>query len=859
MTRVRRVAAAAFLAVSVLAAIGVGSAQAFWSVDSVSGGTGAAAASTVDRGATPTASASRGSVTVEWTSTTLASGLAVSGYVVRRYDAATLVAQSTLNGCGGLVSATACVESDVPDGQWVYSVTPRIGTSWSGQESLNSNIVTSDATPPVNGLTATPVTGTAFMTGSTVFYRGLVAGSFTLTNAVTDAGSRPASSTTATLSGDSTGWTHAPSTVASPTGGPYVSNAFAWTTGTVSAPSEAVTGADAAGNIAMTALTFVDDATAPSAGSVAYAGGYQPGQSVAVTFTTGADAGSGIATRQLQRSSATLTDGTCGTFTSFADVGPALPVSPYEDTQVADGSCYVYRYSVTDQVGNQSLATNANVAWVDSSAGGPRLGSAGTYSVLAGTGVANTGATNLSGDLGISPSNSLAGFPPGTVGGTTHTADAAAAQAQADLTSAYNDAATRTANSHFAGDLNGRTFVEGVYHTDAALTLTGTVTLDAQDDPNAVFIFQVNAAMNTAAASHVNLINGAQATHVYWVVNGAAGTGANSTIAGTIMATGAITLGDSTQLTGRALAYGTVTLANNTIKFSSATPPTIAIDPAGTAWTKDTTPTISGSTDAPIAATVTVTVARQVLTTTVQSDGTWSVTAAALTAGTYDVVASVRDPAGNAGSATQSLTVEVNPSAVVLGSAGTYSVLAGTGVANTGATNLSGDLGISPSNSLAGFPPGTVGGTTHTADAAAAQAQADLTSAYNDAATRTVNSHFAGDLNGRTFVEGVYHTDAALTLTGTVTLDAQDDPNAVFIFQVNAAMNTAAASHVNLINGAQATHVYWVVNGAAGTGANSTIAGTIMATGAITLGDSTQLTGRALAYGTVTLANNTIG
>jgi hypothetical protein len=80
----------------------------------------------------------------------------------------------------------------------------------------------------------------------------------------------------------------------------------------------------------------------------------------------------------------------------------------------------------------------------------------------------------------------------------------------------------------------------------------------------------------------------------------------------------------------------------------------------------------------------------------------------------------------------------------------------------------------------------------------------------------------------------------------------------VFTFQVNAALNTAASSTVKLINGAQASHVFWRVNGAAGTGASSSFSGTIMASGAITLGDGTQLIGQALSYGTVTLANNTI-
>jgi hypothetical protein len=149
-----------------------------------------------------------------------------------------------------------------------------------------------------------------------------------------------------------------------------------------------------------------------------------------------------------------------------------------------------------------------------------------------------------------------------------HVGDAAAAQAQTDLVAAYNDAADQTSSGTFAGDLNGRTFDAGVYSTAAALGLTGTMTLDAQGNPNAVFIFQVDAALNTAAASTVRLINGAQASHVFWQVNGAAGTGASSFFSGTILAAGAITLGDGTQLTGRALAYGTVTLANNTLTTS---------------------------------------------------------------------------------------------------------------------------------------------------------------------------------------------------------------------------------------------------------------------------------------------------
>jgi hypothetical protein len=444
-------------------------------------------------------------------------------------------------------------------------VTPVLGTDWSGAQSQQSNVVSADPTPPVNAISLSAVTGNAVSDGDTVFYRSLAAGSFTLTNAVSDPGSGPASSTTASLAGTSTGWTHDPSSVSAPPAGPYVSNPFSWAAASGSAPSEVVTGRDLAGNATATTLALVNDSTAPSAGSIGYPDGYQPARSVLVTFTSGTDAGSGIATSQLQRSSAALSGATCATFTGFADVGPAEPTSPYTDNQVPDGSCQQYRYVVTDRVSNQDTATSTTVAKVSSAAARPALRTAGTYSVLAGTGVANTGPTSLSGDLGVSPSSAITGFPAGTVAGTIHAGDPAAAQAQADLVLAYNDAAARTETDTFAGDMTGHTFDAGVHHTAAAFALTGNLTLDGQGDPNAVFIFQVNAGLNTAASSTVTLINGAQASHVFWQVNGAAGTDASSAFAGTIMSAGAITLGAGSTLAGRPLCYGTATLASNTV------------------------------------------------------------------------------------------------------------------------------------------------------------------------------------------------------------------------------------------------------------------------------------------------------
>ncbi|MDX6374438.1 MAG: hypothetical protein QOD98_3426, partial [Nocardioidaceae bacterium] len=168
-----------------------GSASAYWSAGSAAGGSGASAATTVDRGATPTAVAAGAAVTVAWAASTLASGAPVTGYLVQRYDQATLTAQSVLASCDGRISATTCTEHGVPAGQWRYSVTPAIGTSWRGAESPLSSPVTSDTTPPVNAISLSNLGGNAFQAGDTVYYRGLAPGSFTLTNAVTDSGSGP--------------------------------------------------------------------------------------------------------------------------------------------------------------------------------------------------------------------------------------------------------------------------------------------------------------------------------------------------------------------------------------------------------------------------------------------------------------------------------------------------------------------------------------------------------------------------------------------------------------------------------------------------------------------------------------------
>ncbi|MEO8750974.1 MAG: ice-binding family protein [Allobranchiibius sp.] len=211
------------------------------------------------------------------------------------------------------------------------------------------------------------------------------------------------------------------------------------------------------------------------------------------------------------------------------------------------------------------------------------LGTADPYSVLGGQTVTNTGPSSLAGNLGVSPGKAITGFPPGKIGGARHAGDAAAKQAQSDLTIAYDNAAGRAPTASVAGDLVGKTKTAGVYKSTGPLALSGTLTLDGQGNPNAVFIFQVAKTLITASASHVKVINGAQACHVFWQVASSATLGTHSVFQGTIMALASISVKTGTVVHGRALARNAaVTLDNNTFTspFCTTTPPSSSSSPA---------------------------------------------------------------------------------------------------------------------------------------------------------------------------------------------------------------------------------------------------------------------------------------
>jgi hypothetical protein len=202
------------------------------------------------------------------------------------------------------------------------------------------------------------------------------------------------------------------------------------------------------------------------------------------------------------------------------------------------------------------------------SAGPITLGNAISYSVLAGSAVTNTGATVLSGNLGVSPGSSISGFPPGVVNGTVHAGDAHALDAQHDALTAYNSLAGFAPTQNLTGqDLGGLTLTPGVYRFDSSAQLTGVLTLNLLDNPDSFFIFQIGSTLTTASNSSVVTANGANCCNVFWQVGSSATLGTDTDFRGNILALTSITLNTSANITdGRALALnGAVTLDTNNI------------------------------------------------------------------------------------------------------------------------------------------------------------------------------------------------------------------------------------------------------------------------------------------------------
>ena len=231
--------------------------------------------------------------------------------------------------------------------------------------------------------------------------------------------------------------------------------------------------------------------------------------------------------------------------------------------------------------------------------------------------------------------------------------------------------------------------------------------------------------------------------------------------------------------------------------------------------------------------------------------GAWVVALAAVTS-VVAVACSTQQPTARSKSA-------LDPT--ILGTAQSFAVLGGSTVTNTGATIVRGNLGVDPGLAITGFPPGLVsGGTVHSGDGVALQAQTDVTTAYNTLAAQALTADLTGqDLGGKTLTAGVYRFSSSAQLTGAVTLDAQGDPSAVFVFQMGSTLTTASNSSVLVLNGAQDCNIYWQVGSSATLGTTTAFKGSILALTSITLNTGATVSGRALARNAaVTMDSNAV-
>lgn len=204
------------------------------------------------------------------------------------------------------------------------------------------------------------------------------------------------------------------------------------------------------------------------------------------------------------------------------------------------------------------------------------LGTAGSFAVLAGAGITNTGATTITGDVGTFPTPSETGFGTVTLNGANHTGDAVTQQAKTDLTTGYNTAAGAGPGTAVPTELGGRTLTPGVY-TGTTLGLTGTLTLNTLGDPDAVFVFQTASTLVTASSSAVTVLNGGVACNVFWQVASSATLGTGSHMIGSVLALTSITATTGATIDGRLLARnGAVTLDHNTITTQTCAAATTA-------------------------------------------------------------------------------------------------------------------------------------------------------------------------------------------------------------------------------------------------------------------------------------------
>jgi len=238
------------------------------------------------------------------------------------------------------------------------------------------------------------------------------------------------------------------------------------------------------------------------------------------------------------------------------------------------------------------------------------LGTTSSFAVLAGTTITNTGTTTINGDaggnVGLFPGTSFTGQETATISGTLHLNDSVASIAKDDLVTAYLDAAGRTPVTRISSELGGSTLKPGTYDSaDGTFQITGTLTLDAEGNPDGVFVFLTASTLITASDSNISLLNSARYCRIFWQVGSSATLGTNSHFVGHIFALTSISAQTGATVQGQLLARnGAVTLDSNTITngicAAAVTPTSGAATATPTSGAATATPTSGAATATPV-------------------------------------------------------------------------------------------------------------------------------------------------------------------------------------------------------------------------------------------------------------------
>ncbi|MFT4544819.1 MAG: hypothetical protein ACI9EQ_001282 [Bacteroidia bacterium] len=412
------------------------------------------------------------------------------------------------------------------------------------------------------------------------------------------------------------------------------------------------------------------------------------------------------------------------------------------------------------------------------------LGALSSFEAYTGTGaVSMAAAATLTGDVG-SNVGAISGFVPPAFTGTLHHANSVTAQCRIDLLKLYIDLSNLPvthANTH-APAFGVETITPGVYYIGGAGSLTGALTLDGNNDPDASFVIKFNGAMTVEAGAQVILTNGTQACNVFWIAEGAITAGAGSILKGTLFSHfAAVGLGANCNLEGRMLSMeGAITIGAGSSAIASGCVSTIQIPcfPSAPAVAVD-----------------------------------------------------------------------------VLGSLENFTLFTSAGaVGNTGASGVFGNIGTN-AGAINGFAFAAHVGAAYNSDVVTAQAKIDLDNAYTQllALPNTSTTHTPAFGLGETLSAGVYSIAGAGSLAGTLTLDGNNNSDAVFVFKFGGAFTVGAQSKIILINGARPSNVFWIGGAGVPTGAISIAAGShlkgtfISHAGACNLGAGAILDGRLLS------------